>query len=78
LRNGLFVSDAPQHGYYIHTEESKVFNNMLQLNFDEIENLKLKREERQYFLEKIVEFYRLHIEGMGIVKSLSIFKEVFD
>ncbi len=78
LLNGRFVSEAPLHGHYIHIEESKIFASIINKGFDELDTIILTRTSRQYLLEKLVEYYRLHIEGMGIVKSLQVLKEVFD
>jgi DNA repair protein RecO (recombination protein O) len=78
LLNGRFVSDAPIHGHFIHFDESKIFSSLINKSFDDLGTIKLSRELRQYLLEKLVEYYRLHIENMGNVKSLQVLKEVFD
>jgi DNA repair protein RecO (recombination protein O) len=78
LLHGRFVPNAPAHGHYIHIEESVIFSSLINKNYDNLNSLKLNRECRQYILEKMVEYYMLHIEGMGVVKSLQVLKEVFD
>jgi DNA repair protein RecO (recombination protein O) len=78
LLNGRFVSSAPSHGHFIHTDESIIFASLINKGFDDLDTIKLPREMRQYLLEKLVEYYNLHVEGMGIVKSLQVLKEVFD
>jgi len=78
LLNGRFVFGAPGHGHYIHHDESKIFASLLNKGFEEIETIELTRELRQYYLEKIIEYYQLHIDNMGNVKSLQVLKEVFD
>jgi DNA repair protein RecO (recombination protein O) len=78
LLNGRFVSDAPAHGHFVHFEESKLFASLINKGFDDLDAIKLTREKRQYLLEKLVEYYRLHFENMGNIKSLQVLKEVFD
>jgi DNA repair protein RecO (recombination protein O) len=78
LLNGRFVSEAPIHGHFIHIDESKLFASLINKGFDDLDSIKLSREMRQYLLEKLVEYYRLHIENMGNIKSLQVLKEVFD
>ena len=77
LANGRFVSEIPFHGHFIHIEEAKIFANIIDKRYDDMKKTKLTRELKYYFLEKLVEYYRLHIDGMGEVKSLQVLKEVF-
>ncbi|MCK9156029.1 MAG: hypothetical protein M0P12_07940 [Paludibacteraceae bacterium] len=42
------------------------------------ETLRRTRDERTEILDHILEYYRLHTQGMGDLKSLSVLKEVFD
>ena len=39
--------------------------------------IKMKPEERYRLLVKILEYYKLHTEGLGDIKSLQVLKEVF-
>jgi DNA repair protein RecO (recombination protein O) len=78
LLNGRFVSEPPMHGHFINFDESKIFASMITKGFDDSDGIKLTRELRQYLLEKLVEYYRLHIENMGNIKSLQVLREVFD
>jgi DNA repair protein RecO (recombination protein O) len=78
LLNGRYEPETPMHGNYIHRDESVVFASMIAKGFNEIDTIILSRQLRHYLLEKLVEYYRLHISGMGNIKSLQILKEVFD
>ncbi len=78
LLNGCFEQEVPIHGYFIHKEESAIFATLIEKSFDEADSISLSRQLRHYFLEKLIEFYKLHISGMGNIKSLQILKEVFD
>jgi DNA repair protein RecO (recombination protein O) len=77
LLNGSFMPTAPLHGHSLFIEDGKTFSQLIDTTFDKMNTIKLTRKQRQYFLEKLVEFYQLHIEGMSHVKSLKVLKEVF-
>jgi DNA repair protein RecO (recombination protein O) len=78
LLNGRFEAEAPLHGHFIHRDESVIFSSFVEKGFNEIDTINISRKLRHYMLEKLVEYYRLHISGMGNVKSLHVLKEVFE
>jgi DNA repair protein RecO (recombination protein O) len=77
LLNGEFVSEIGLHGHIIPKELAQDFIKLIETGFDNIDKLHFTREKRQYFLEKIIEYYMLHISGMGQIKSLIVLKEIF-
>jgi DNA repair protein RecO (recombination protein O) len=77
LLNGSFIPSTPLHGHNLFREDGKAFSRLIDITFDKMNTIKLNRNQRQYFLEKLVEFYQLHVEGMSHVKSLKVLKEVF-
>ena len=78
LLNGRFETEAPLHGHFIHRNEGVIFSSFIEKGFNEIDTIIISRKLRHYMLEKLVEYYRLHISGMGNVKSLQVLKEVFE
>jgi DNA repair protein RecO (recombination protein O) len=77
LLNGCFVSSAPIHGHNLFTADGECFSKLIDTSFGKMNKLRLNRKQRQYFLEKLVEFYQLHVEGMTQIKSLQVLKEIF-
>ena len=49
-------------------------NDLIAATYDS--KLNINRTDRNHLLEIILVFYRLHIEGMGEIKSLDVLKEV--
>ena len=63
---------------FILTEEEK--RAMTQLNeysFKNLEKIKIDNNTRSSLLEKFIEYYKIHLEGIGTIKSLAVLKEVF-
>lgn len=76
LLDGTFVGDKNQSIQMLNLEESKIMNLVTAASNGEIE-LKLSSQERRVALHNIVEYYQIHMEGMGKVKSLRILAELF-
>lgn len=77
LKNGTFVTSKPFHPYYLEKDLSQIFSQMLNKKLHEFNSVIFPAGKRGLILEKILEYYQLHIEGLGTVKSLKVLREVF-
>jgi len=51
---------------------------MLMLNsFESLDEIKLGNDERRYLVQKILEYYALHADGFGNIKSHEVLEEIF-
>lgn len=75
LQNGTFTSNRNKSLHTIDRDESSAFYELTQADYSS--TLKISPEMRRRLLNSIVEYYRLHLEGFGEVKSLPILIEVF-
>jgi DNA repair protein RecO (recombination protein O) len=78
LLNGLFVPTSPMHSHYLNKTEAKTFSEIMNTGFDESAKLQIPKKLRLAMLDNIVEYYCLHIDGIGKIKSLQILKELFE
>ncbi len=63
--------------YSIGGENIVILRDFLGINFDLIGNIKLNQSSRQNFLNMLMLYYELHIEGFKKPRSLSVFNEIF-
>lgn len=77
LQNGSFTSSIPFHPNYVSADLGKILHQSLSLKSNNFNDLNISLSERSLLLEKIIEYYQLHISGFGKVNSLQIMKEVF-
>jgi len=77
LKNGSFVQIKPMHTHYMHPELSQLLSQMIPFSENQNENVSMSYNQRMEILEKILEYYYLHNDGVSNIKSLSILKEVF-
>ena len=77
LQEGQFTSFLPNHVNTLQEPYSSYLRELLDSSFSNCNKIKLKKEDRTYLLQKLVDYYRLHTENFGEVNSLYILEEVF-
>jgi DNA repair protein RecO (recombination protein O) len=76
LKDGVFVPNQPPHIYFIEEEYIHAWRNLCSQSIDNFYDLKIDAKTRKYLLSKIIDFYKLHIEDFGTIKSNLILEEV--
>ena len=78
MQNGIFVQQKPFHTHFLPSEESWIFANLLQMNYENMFNFQFTRVERKKIIDQILEYYHLHLNDFSKIKSLEILQAVFD
>jgi len=78
LKQASFVQTKPFHSSYIETGRSPILQYITRINYRNMHLFRFSRNERNEFIEKMIEYYRLHTQSIGDLKSLAVLKEVFD
>ncbi len=76
LKDGVFKRNKPEHTLYLSSPYTQHFNKLLQHSFENMYQLKLTIDERRYQINKLLQYYALHIEGFGQVHSHEVLEEV--
>ncbi len=58
-------------------EEKRALTHIYKYSFNNLEKIKLGNNVRSSLLLKFVEYFKIHLEGIGTIKSLAVLKEVF-
>ncbi|MCD2258023.1 DNA repair protein RecO [Psychroserpens luteolus] len=77
LNNGLFESKK-EDVYSISGENLTILKQLLGINFDALESIKLNSKQRQSFLAMLLLYFELHLGSFKKPKSLQIFNQVFN
>ena len=77
MQEGHLGLDKPRHDYYFSQENSNLLKRFSGMNFDASESIKLTRDQRNLFLNDIINFYRYHINEMGEIKGHEVLQTVF-
>ncbi|MBE9469260.1 MAG: DNA repair protein RecO [Bacteroidetes bacterium] len=78
LLEGRFVMLPPIHKKFINKQNSIVFDEILNLSFDKLYKIQISNNIRAQLLSSIIEYYQLHILFFKEIKSLQVFKSVFE
>lgn len=78
LSNGLFTPQPEQLSTNLHPSETKLFYQLLNVNYKNAETLKMSRNERNTLTEHLLSYYKLHIPEFGTIKSLEVLQQLFD
>ncbi|TBW27837.1 DNA repair protein RecO [Gramella sp. KN1008] len=76
LLEGVF-QEIPINDYCIEGKNVDVLKKLLGIDFDALEHIKMNKATRNEFLNMLLLYYELHIEGFHKPKSLSVLKEIF-
>ncbi|GHT24439.1 DNA repair protein RecO [Bacteroidia bacterium] len=77
LLNGFFVTAQPSHVHFLDREESALFFQILNLNYDTMGEMHLTGNRRKSLMNRLVEYYRLHLDVFQDINSLEVLHEVF-
>ncbi len=77
MRTGVVVPYEPSHPFFMHPEATTHFCRLVSLKIDELNQITLSREIRNYLITRLIDFYQLHFEHLGEVKSLRVLQEIF-
>ena len=76
LKNGIFSRYKPDSVLYLSPPHTQNFTTLLQYSFENLPQIKLTNDDRRYLIQKLLEYYSLHIEGLGNIRSHEILEEV--
>ena len=76
MKNGVFSRYKPEGFYYLSPPHTQNFSALLQCNFENLGKLNFSNDERRYLLNKLLEYYALHVEGFGNIRSHEVLEEV--
>ena len=76
LQEGMFQTSYPGSEFCLNQELSKHFYALSACPLEELESLQLKGEQRKSLLHSIIDYYRLHLEGLREIKSHLVLESV--
>ena len=76
MKNGVFCNYKPDSILYLSPPHTQNFTALLLCSFENLAQLKLTNDERRYLIHKLLDYYTLHIEGFGNIRSHEVLEEV--
>lgn len=76
LVEGEFRSELPLHQLYLTAPESEALWQLLNSSFEQLAEVKISSAVRKKLLQGLVDFYRVHIEGLSEIKSHRVLETI--
>lgn len=77
MRKGAVVPHEPPHPFFMNKEVTNALISLSNIKIADLADLKLPGTLRSNLTAKLVEYYQLHFEHLGEVKSLKVLHDVF-
>lgn len=77
MLNGEFVSFQPLHRHFLNRQESKVLSLLARISYENMHHFVFTRQDRVIIINRIIEYYRLHLYDFPALKSLDVLHELF-
>jgi DNA repair protein RecO (recombination protein O) len=76
LRSGRFEA-LEEDIYSISNENLTLLKRLLGINFDDIQSIRITAKQRRDFLNMLLHYFELHLDGFKKPKSLQVLNDVF-
>ncbi len=75
--SGKFIVGIPQHLHFLNAEKSRLLHSLFNILLNSTHLLSISTYERNEILDFFIEYYNLHLEKSGKLKSLEVLRSVF-
>lgn len=76
LSGGEFVSMEPIHPYVIKEQLTRSFLGLIRVGMSTFDSVKITNSQRRELLQKLIDYYRLHLDGMKEINSHKVLEEI--
>lgn len=77
MLNGIFVTHQPLHNHYVNKVDSQVLSLLSRIGYENMHLFLFSRQDRQNIINRMLEYYRIHLHDFQPLKSLDILHELF-
>lgn len=78
LKDGIFCPQLPHHALVLQNPHVSQLAELLSCSFENLSRLKIPLNDRRFLLVKLVDFYRLHIDNMGEIRSHEVLQTLME
>jgi len=75
--NGEFAASQPLHRHFLNRYDSKVLSMLARISYENMHKFAFSRQDRLNIINRILEYYRLHLYDFPALKSVDILHELF-
>lgn len=76
MEEGLFLDSEPLHRYFISGKPAAALEQLQTMDYPDLINFSISNQVRDELLDRLLDYYRLHIPDMGEMKSVNVLHEL--
>ncbi len=77
MKKGSVVTFQPSHPHYANKEVTEYLISLSNVKMHELKEFKISRKMRDSLLTVLLDYYQLHFDNLGEIKSITVLHEVF-
>lgn len=77
LQEGHFTSSQPLHSHYVEGKLRELFEKLLTIDYESMDTLSLSNQERKALLSLLIDYYSIHLQGLGPMKTPQVLESIF-
>lgn len=78
LVSSSFRQDEPAHHSFMNAETTQKFSELFRTDLSELEKLSFRNDHRTALMTKLLEYYKIHLDMIGEIRSFAVLKEVLE
>ncbi len=78
LRSGQFSLNPPDPSNSLDPQTAKLLSKLINSSLVEANSIRLNHDIRNNLLSGLLKFYKMHLSGMGEIRSYGVLKEIFE
>ena len=76
LSEGEFLQTEPPHPYFLEGKLASAFSELIGTGMTSFDSVRITNSHRRELLQKLIDYYRLHLDGMKEINSHKVLEEV--
>jgi DNA repair protein RecO (recombination protein O) len=77
MLNGMYVDRKPLHSHFVSENESFALSKLDRISYENMHLFRFSRQDRNNIVNRILEYYRIHLHDFPAIKSLDVLHELF-
>ncbi|NDV68018.1 DNA repair protein RecO [Dysgonomonas sp. 25] len=77
MMNGEFIQYQPAHRHFLGVGDSEVLSRLARITYENMHHFAFNRNDRVTIVNRMIEYYRLHLYDFPQLKSLEVLHELF-
>ena len=73
-----YTDQHPSHTQFVGDSDARFLQSLCRMNYRNLNRFRFSKRERNELLDHIIDYHRIHLQGFGDLKTLSVLHEVFD